>query len=350
MSEPVEVKPLPEEHALLVDPGSEMPLLSELTESGAAPVQQGAGWCMVRGLSLEQRQLLAFSRQLLPHALRCQEASINAWARRIVSSVLAYLPVGPWRLHLAPLYGEGKAGQQRCRLIGDAVRELLQKRRRAMVASMGKEESPFLEEESLVQLVLLSPEEGLLSVAPAPLPAQQRQLIWPQMMGQVPVAVDKAAPSRAFAKLVEAETRLGCRIQPGQSCVDLGASPGSWSYVALQRGARVTAIDRSPLREDLMKNPRLHFLQADAFQYRPEHPVDWLICDIIAEPDKLADLLLSWLKGGHAKRFVFTIKFRGDGGYHHLNRLKEELPSLCSMACLIRLCSNKNEVSAFGVL
>jgi 23S rRNA (cytidine2498-2'-O)-methyltransferase len=72
-----------------------------------------------------------------------------------------------------------------------------------------------------------------------------RSLLSPYPKGEIPVASDKAAPSRAFSKLLEAEQRLGCRIRPGETCVDLGASPGSWSYVALNRGARVIAVDRA---------------------------------------------------------------------------------------------------------
>jgi 23S rRNA C2498 (ribose-2'-O)-methylase RlmM len=53
------------------------------------------------------------------------------------------------------------------------------------------------------------------------------------------IAADKATPSRAYAKLVEAKLRLGRAIRAGETCVDLGASPGSWTYVAVTRGARV---------------------------------------------------------------------------------------------------------------
>jgi 23S rRNA (cytidine2498-2'-O)-methyltransferase len=293
--------------------------------------------------------MLAFSRQCMPHAADVSEPSINAWARRLADAAMTWLPHDqPWRCVITPAYGEGQAGQQRCRLIRDALREVLQKKRRALLRTLVESEAPFSENESLLQALLFHPEHGALSVAPAPLPWQQRQILWPQPAGQVPIASDKAAPSRAFAKLVEAEQRMGQSIQAGQTCVDLGAAPGSWSYVALARGARVTAVDRSPLREDLMRNKRLHFLQGDAFRYRPDAPVDWLICDVIAEPTKLAELLLDWLTQGLARRFVFTIKFRGDGSYHELDELKTKLPPLCESAWLTRLCANKNEVTAFG--
>jgi 23S rRNA (cytidine2498-2'-O)-methyltransferase len=166
--------------------------------------------------------------------------------------------------------------------------------------------------------------------------------------GFVPIAEDRRAPSRAFAKLVEAELHLGRQIAKGEVCVDLGASPGSWSYVALQRGAQVTAIDRAELRDDLMQNPRLHFEVADAFKYKPTSVVDWLLCDVIAAPQRSIDLLLEWLSERQMRHFVVTIKFKGGDEYRVLDQLKQQAPPLCTQFGLKRLSANKNEVCAFG--
>lgn len=118
-----------------------------------------------------------------------------------------------------------------------------------------------------MQLLLTEPGRGFLSVTQAPGPFEQRAVMTPFCLGEVPVASDHAAPSRAFAKLVEAEQRLGIAITRGELCVDLGASPGSWTYVALERGARVIAVDRSPLRTDLHRHPGLRFHEGDAFRF-----------------------------------------------------------------------------------
>jgi 23S rRNA (cytidine2498-2'-O)-methyltransferase len=201
-----------------------------------------------------------------------------------------------------------------------------------------------------VQLLLTAPDRGLLSVAPAPMPFQFRRVVSPFPKGEIPVASDKAPPSRAFAKLLEAEQRLGCRIAPGETCVDLGASPGSWTYVALQRGARVMAVDRAPLRADLMRHPRLVFRKGDAFAFEPNAPVDWLLCDVIAAPERSVDLVIEWARHRRARRFVVTVKFKGHGEYAVLDRLKHALPPLCDEFFLTRLCANKNEACAFGVV
>jgi 23S rRNA (cytidine2498-2'-O)-methyltransferase len=292
---------------------------------------------------------LAFARQTLPDALEVSAVSINAWADRIIDAVAGHFPdEQPWRLHLWPHYGEGRAGQNRCELIRASVVERMKKKRRHLLRSMIDSDAVFDAQTSLVQCVLTSPEAGWLSTSLAPLPHAHRHLISSFPRGEVPLADDKSAPSRAFTKLVESEQRLGRRIERGQTCVDLGASPGSWSYVAIQRGAHVIAVDRSELREDLMRSPRLRFEAADAFKYQPPQTVDWLVCDVIAAPQRSIDLLLEWLRAKRMRNFVVTLKFKGHDEYPLLETLKRDAPPLCAQFHLTRLCANKNEVCAFG--
>ena len=294
---------------------------------------------------------VAFARQVLPEAREVRAASINAWADSIVQAVAGVLPDDrPWRLHLWPRYGEGRAGENRCRLIRESLVERLKKRRRHLLRSLRETTDAFDAETSLVQVLLVSPEEGWLSVCAAPEPQHQRALLSTFVAGEVPVAEDKSAPSRAFAKLVEAEQRLGLRIGHGETCVDLGASPGSWSYVALQRGAEVIAVDRSELREDLMEDRKLRFVKGDAFKFKPDGVVDWLLCDVIAAPQRNMDLLVEWLREKRMRKFVVTVKFKGSAEYPLLDQLKREAAPLCWEFRLTRLSANKNEVCAFGVV
>jgi 23S rRNA (cytidine2498-2'-O)-methyltransferase len=324
-------------------------LVDELKRVGiGAHLDAATGF--VHGEALPSLPWLAFARQTLPDATVVKDASISGWADQIITRIAGVLPdAGPWRLHLWPAYGEGRAGLHRCDLIRAALDERLKKRRRTLLRSLAESDMPFTAETSLVQAVLTGPDAGYISVSQAPQPDSLRGIISPFIGGDIPHAEDKAAPSRAFAKVIEAELRLGQQIGPGQTCVDLGASPGSWSYVAIQRGAHVTAIDRSPLRDDLMRHPRLSFLQADAFKFKPEQTVDWLICDIIAAPQRSMDLLLEWLRERRMRQFIVTLKFKGTDEYALMDPLKEQAPPLCSDFRLTRLCANKNEVTAFGV-
>lgn len=339
-------------HRLFTEDGAEEFLVDELRRGWPSGRHgaEGSRWIWTDApLEQSERPLLAFCRQALVNARNLRAPSINRWAEQLTERLTEELPEGqPWRLHIWPDYGTGKAGVHRCALIRAAVRERLQRRHRRLLRNLEEEESPFDQRTSLVQLVLTTPEEGILSAAASPLPWRLRTIVWPFPRGELPVAEDKAAPSRAFVKLLEAEQRLGVRISSGDRCADLGASPGSWSYVALGRGAFVTAVDRSELREDLMNDPRLAFQRGDAFKFRPADRADWLLCDVIAAPQRSIDLLLEWLREGRMSRFVVSIKFKGAEDYPLLDQLKAQAAPLCSEFFLTRLCANKNEVCAFG--
>ena len=96
-------------------------------------------------------------------------------------------------------------------------------------------------------------------------------------------------PSRAYLKLWEALTQLGRWPQPGESCLDLGASPGGWTFVLAKLGASVIAVDKAPLDPRVAEMPGVTWREGSAFAVAPE-PVDWLCSDVIAYPGRLLAL------------------------------------------------------------
>jgi 23S rRNA (cytidine2498-2'-O)-methyltransferase len=122
---------------------------------------------------------------------------------------------------------------------------------------------------------------------------------------------DRAGPpSRAYLKLWEACTLLGAWPGPGERCIDLGAAPGGWTWVAASLGARVTAVDRAPLDPAVAALPGVSAIAGNAFTHAPE-PVDWLLSDVIAYPARLLELVQAWMEAGAARRIVCTIKLQG---------------------------------------
>lgn len=307
-------------------------------------------WQVDAPLCPEAPPRLVFARQAWLEASAVAATSISQWSQLLLDRLRAAGLDGdePWLLQIDPHYGTETAGLNRCKLIAEALRERMRRQHRSLLRAWRPDPAPFEPGHSLVQLLLTSPESGFMAVSRAPWPHQFRTLVSPFPKGEVPVAVGKAAPSRAFAKLVEAELRLGRRMGRDETCVDLGAAPGSWTYVALQRGARVTAVDRAPLRDDLMRHPFLVFHRGDAFKFEPATPVDWLICDVIAAPERSMGLVVDWVRRGWARHFVVTIKFKGHDEYGSLESLKHAMPPLCSEFYLSRLSANKNEACAFG--
>jgi 23S rRNA (cytidine2498-2'-O)-methyltransferase len=117
-------------------------------------------------------------------------------------------------------------------------------------------------------------------------------------------------PSRAYLKLWEALVRFGRWPIAGEQCLDLGASPGGWTWVLATLGADVTAVDKAPLDAAVAAMPGVSERRDSAFGMPPE-PVDWLFSDIIAYPDRLLTLVNRWIDAGAARYIVCTIKFQG---------------------------------------
>ncbi len=121
-------------------------------------------------------------------------------------------------------------------------------------------------------------------------------------------------PSRAYLKLWEAFVRHGRAPRPGDYCVDLGASPGGWTWLAASHGARVVAIDKAPLDPAVAAMPGVEWRAGSAFALDPASfgPVDWMVCDVIAYPRRTLALVKRWLAAGNARNIVCTIKFQGE--------------------------------------
>lgn len=126
--------------------------------------------------------------------------------------------------------------------------------------------------------------------------------------------LSREAPSRSALKLEEGLLRLlgpGERerfLTPGDTAVDLGAAPGGWSWVLAKRGLDVTAVDNGPLDNELLATGMVRHLRADGFTFRPERPVDWMVCDMVDKPVRVAELAGQWLQRGDCRHALFNLK------------------------------------------
>ena len=132
--------------------------------------------------------------------------------------------------------------------------------------------------------------------------------------GEVAFVEDKTGPpNRAYLKLWEALVRLGRWPGPGERCLDLGASPGGWTWVLAQLGAEVLAIDKAPLDPTVAALAGVDWRGESAFALEPASvgPVDWPFSDIACYPARLLRLVEKWRASGLVRNFVCTIKFQG---------------------------------------
>ncbi len=102
--------------------------------------------------------------------------------------------------------------------------------------------------------------------------------------------------------------------------VDLGAAPGGWTWHLAQRGLRVTAIDNAPLKGDIADDSLVTHLRADGLKYVPRKPVDWMVCDIVDQPSRIAAVVGRWIGEGHARHAIFNLKLPMKKRYDEVRR------------------------------
>jgi 23S rRNA (cytidine2498-2'-O)-methyltransferase len=134
---------------------------------------------------------------------------------------------------------------------------------------------------------------------------------WP--MGIPRLKMPHEAPSRSTLKLAEAllemlGDRERAQLRPGRKAVDLGAAPGGWTWQLVNRGLKVSAVDNGPMDSALMASGLVEHLRADGFTFRPRHPVDWLVCDMVDKPARVVDLIARWFERGDCKAAIFNLK------------------------------------------
>lgn len=135
---------------------------------------------------------------------------------------------------------------------------------------------------------------------------------WP--LGIPRLKMPRDAPSRSTLKLAEAlmifldESQRVELLREGRTAVDLGAAPGGWTWQLMQYGLHVTAIDNGALAPALLASHQVEHLRVDGFHWKPKRPVDWLVCDMIEQPARIAALVGDWLADGHANYAIFNLK------------------------------------------
>jgi 23S rRNA (cytidine2498-2'-O)-methyltransferase len=161
--------------------------------------------------------------------------------------------------------------------------------------------------------------------------------------GEVRFVEDRSGPpSRAYLKLWEELTIIGSRPGLGERCLDLGSSPGGWSWALQRLGARVISVDKAPLAPAVARLPGIEHRLDSAFALDPRSvgPIDWLFSDVVCYPARLLTLIERWLAAGTCRNFVCTLKFQGQTD-HETARRFAALPG----SQLRHLFHNKHELT-----
>lgn len=181
---------------------------------------------------------------------------------------------------------------------------------------------------------------------------------WPSPfpMGRALVEEPKDAPSSAHRKLDEALAWLRPEFKDGDVAVDLGAAPGGWTHVLRSKGARVVAVDRADLDEDLVADPLVQHLRRDAadvdlgqtfaFGAGDAGAPAFVVCDVIWEPEKSIAVVEKAGKVPSLRGLVVTLKLKHPVDFDLLERARRVVDGADAFAGRIKhLMANKLEVT-----
>lgn len=170
-----------------------------------------------------------------------------------------------------------------------------------------------------------------------PAPSSQFPLGWHEFNE------DKSVPpNRAYLKIWEILCLNYIQLQPQDQVLDLGASPGGWSWALSEQVTAVYAIDKAPLSKPIAKKANIYSRSEDAFSVKPQDysHCNWLFSDIICTPERLLKLIQDWHQFSQIKNYVCTIKFKGPCNFDMLREFRQFPDST-----IIHLYQNKNEVT-----
>ncbi|MCH8552667.1 MAG: 23S rRNA (cytidine(2498)-2'-O)-methyltransferase RlmM [Natronospirillum sp.] len=293
---------------LLCRPGFEKECLAEVTAAAAtlghggwARVEPDSGW--IRFQTAEANRLystlpsLVFARECWPLLAELQGLPNHDRIAPILQALQGQAPAGLLFCDTA----EGDGYRATARFAGKFIHPLRQALRQHDLLT--PKDRPDL---SAWHALFLDSGHVLLG-----LDGPERRPGWP--MGIARLKFPPQAPSRSTLKLEEAfHVFLGKhwrrQLQDSFTAVDLGAAPGGWTWQLVRQGLQVQAIDNGPMDDELMASGQVEHLHVDGFTWVPEHPVDWLVCDMVESPYRVAERMLDWLVQGWTRNVICNLK------------------------------------------
>lgn len=155
--------------------------------------------------------------------------------------------------------------------------------------------------------------------------------------------------SRAKFKLLEAELAFGLDFGQYKHALDIGAAPGGWTSLLLERGLTVTAVDPAKLDASLLKHPKLTYLakKADEVVF-VSGQFDLLVCDMSwshRQMTKLVrELMYALQPGGTA---IITVKLMHKKAFQTIREVVEDFAGMMTLQQAKQLFHNRDELTLF---
>jgi 23S rRNA (cytidine2498-2'-O)-methyltransferase len=178
---------------------------------------------------------------------------------------------------------------------------------------------------------------------------------WPMGVPRLKMHAD--APSRSALKLEEAILTLMSAderarlLREGMRAADLGAAPGGWTWVLTRHKLQVVAIDNGPLRPHVMDTGLVQHLRADGFAWHPAKPLDWMVCDMVEQPSRVAARMAEWFREGWCRHAIFNLKLPMKKRWHETRLCLDRFAAQAGKPLTIRakqLYHDREEITVFA--
>ncbi|RXZ81958.1 SAM-dependent methyltransferase [Paenibacillaceae bacterium] len=213
----------------------------------------------------------------------------------------------------------------------------------AVLAEMDSE--PSLQQPEIIISIYAVEDRMLVGIA-AP---QDMLSDWPG--GAVRFQREEGQISRAKFKLLEAERALALPLAGFTRALDIGASPGGWTSLLLERGLQVTAVDPADLHPSLSGHERLRYLKKNAADITFEPgSFDLFVCDMSWSPMQMCKLVLdlhpALVTGGSA---IITVKLMHRKPLQTIRNVIARLEEGFQVIKAKQLFHNRDEITLYAI-
>jgi len=170
---------------------------------------------------------------------------------------------------------------------------------------------------------------------------------WPG--GAIRFQREEGQISRAKFKLIEAELAFGLQYGQYRKALDIGAAPGGWTSLLLERGVKVTAVDPGEMHPSLKRHPNLTILKRNASEvkFKPG-TFDLLVCDMSWSPMQMARLVLELTEAlTHGATAIVTIKLMHRKPLQTIRDVTAKLEDAFIVHRAKQLFHNREEITVF---
>lgn len=169
---------------------------------------------------------------------------------------------------------------------------------------------------------------------------------WPG--GRVKLAKPKGQVSRAEFKLEELFRTGAVTLPAAGKALDLGASPGGWSRILLERGFEVWAVDPGDLDRRLAGRPGLHHIRTTAGPFLAENKERF---NLVVNDMRMAPLLSASVMNAAAGHLapgglgIMTVKLQPENALPLVHQVRRLLESAWEIVFARQLFHNRNEIT-----